>query len=285
LRSNRSDRRRGVADGGPYYGLLENARGRLGRLASAVFHYPTIGSTNDAAAALAETHDAEGIVVVADEQTAGRGRRGHTWFSPAGTGLYVSVVLTPSRAVRDVPRAIRLLTPAAGVALVEAIDAVAGLAVDLKWPNDVCVAGRKLAGILAEGVSSGMAVDFVILGYGINLRTGAYPPDLAGRATSLEAELGCQVDRGRLFVETLAAIAKRYDDLLAGHFDGILDAWRRHAPGASGARVRWNEGSGHHVGVTAGIDQDGALLIRVGERMERIVAGEVQWEIDSGSRL
>ncbi len=243
-----------------------------------MFHYQTIGSTNDAAAALAETRDAEGIVVVADEQTAGRGRRGHTWFSPSGTGLYVSVVLTPSRAVRDVPRAIRLLTPAAGVALVEAIDTAAGLAVDLKWPNDLYVAGRKLGGILAEGASSGMAVDYVILGYGVNVGAGAFPPDVAARATSVETELGRKVDRGRLFVETLAALAKRYDDLLAGNFDGILDAWRRHAPGASGARVRWHDGSGHHTGVTAGIDQDGALLVRAGGRIERIVAGEVLWE-------
>jgi BirA family transcriptional regulator, biotin operon repressor / biotin---[acetyl-CoA-carboxylase] ligase len=243
-----------------------------------VVHYQTIGSTNDAAAALARTAEAEGVVVVADEQTAGRGRRGRTWFSPPASGLYVSVVLTPARAACDPARATRLLTLAAGVALVEAIDETTGLAIDLKWPNDLCAAGRKLAGILAEGVSSGSIADPVVLGYGINVRAVRYPPELAGRVTSLEAELGRSVDRGQLFVETLTAIARRYDDLLAGRFDGILDAWRRHAPGACGSRVRWSDGSGDHTGVTAGIDQEGALFVRVGERTERLVAGELRWD-------
>jgi BirA family biotin operon repressor/biotin-[acetyl-CoA-carboxylase] ligase len=278
LKSNRSESHGEAAGGDPYRAVLERAGGRLGRLASRVFHYSTIGSTNDAAAALALTPDPEGLVVVADEQTGGRGRRGHVWFSPAGSGLYVSVVLTPSRASHDAPRAIRLLTLAAGVALAEAIEAATGLAVDLKWPNDLYIRGKKLGGILAEGASSGPAVDVVVLGYGINVRAAAYPPDVAGRATSLEDEVGRQVDRGWLLVETLAALAKRYDDLLAGNFDGILDGWRRHAPRAIGARVRWNDSSGDHTGITAGIAHDGALLVRVGARTERIVGGDIQWE-------
>jgi BirA family biotin operon repressor/biotin-[acetyl-CoA-carboxylase] ligase len=279
LRSSHSDRPGALPEAGPYRDVLERARGRLGRLATTVVYYGTIGSTNDRAAALAQARDAEGIVVVADEQTAGRGRRGHAWFSPPASGLYVSVVLTPARAACDPARATRMLTLAAGVALVEAIHQITGLAVDLKWPNDLCVGGRKLAGILAEGVSSGAIIDPIVLGYGINVRAARYPPDLAGHVTSLEAELGRDVDREPLFIETLAALARRYDDLLAGTFDGILDAWRRHAPGAYGSRVRWHDGSGGHSGVTAGIDREGALLVRVGDRIDRIVAGELQWDI------
>ena len=102
-------------------------------------------------------------------------------------------------------------------------------------------------------------------------------PELRDRATSLESELGRSVDRYALLVETLAALARRYDDLLAGRFDAILDAWRRLAPAASGARVTWTTLDNEQSGVTAGIDDQGALLVRVGDRMERINSGEVTW--------
>jgi BirA family biotin operon repressor/biotin-[acetyl-CoA-carboxylase] ligase len=105
----------------------------------------------------------------------------------------------------------------------------------------------------------------------------AYPADLRDRATSLESELGRPVDRAALWVETLSALAQRYRDLLAGRFDAILDAWRGRAPGSGGAPVTWSTPAGSLSGVTAGIDDRGALLVRVGERIERIVGGEVRW--------
>jgi BirA family biotin operon repressor/biotin-[acetyl-CoA-carboxylase] ligase len=229
--------------------------------------FPTLGSTNDAAASL--PHRA---VVVAEQQTGGRGRRGHTWFSPPGAGLYVSVVLAPGTARVDPPRATMLLTLAAGVALAEGVEAATGLSVDLKWPNDLLVSRRKLAGILAEGNG-----DTVVLGYGINVLATAFPPELRDRATSLESELGRAVDRDLVLGETLGALSQRYDDLLDGRFDAILDAWRRRAPRASGARVTWTTNEGPRSGVTAGIDDQGALLVRAGDRIERIVSGEVNW--------
>lgn len=277
MKSNPSDLPPEFAD------AIARARPRLGRLGSTILFFPTLGSTNDAAAShIADRSPvvgadlgrpcAEGLVVVADEQTAGRGRRGHAWFSPPGSGLYVSVVLVPARARVDPARATRLLTLAVGVALAEAIDSSAGLRVDLKWPNDLYVARRKLAGILAE--ASG---DAVIVGYGINVTATSFPPDLRGRATSLESELGRVCDRPALLAETLTSLAARYADLLEGRFDAILDAWRRRAPSAQGARVTWTTPGGPVTGVTAGIDDEGALLVRVGDRIERIVAGELQW--------
>jgi BirA family biotin operon repressor/biotin-[acetyl-CoA-carboxylase] ligase len=265
-------------DGRYYRDAIETARARLGRLASTFEFLPTLPSTNDAAlertaeAVLAQ-RDAEGLVVVADEQTAGRGRRGHAWFSPPGSGLYVSVVLAPARARTDPARATLLLTLAAGVAIAEGIAATTGLCIDLKWPNDVQVSRRKLAGILAEGASG----NHVVLGYGINVAPAALPPALRDRATSLESELGRPIDRVRVLVETLAALACRYDDLLIGRFDAILDAWRARAPSAAGARVTWRTNAGLLSGITAGIDGHGALLARVEGRTERIVGGEVSW--------
>jgi BirA family biotin operon repressor/biotin-[acetyl-CoA-carboxylase] ligase len=251
-----------------YERALEKARPRLGSLGSPFCFFPTIGSTNDAAASLAE-----GAVVVADQQTAGRGRSGHSWFSPPASGLYVSVVLAPRLATIDALRATQLVTLGAGVAIAEALESSAGLRADLKWPNDLYVGRRKLAGILAE--SSG---DTVILGYGINIAPSAFPPELRDRATSIESELGRGVDREELFVETLAALSRRYEDLLNGRFDAILDAWRRRAPGAVGARVARTVSGAVEWGVTEGIDDRGALLVRVGDRTERIVSGELTWD-------
>jgi len=269
---------------------IERARPRLGRLGAPLLFFPTIGSTNDVALTRsASAHSAglssldgpgeradvgarsEGLVVVADQQTAGRGRRGHTWFSPPGSGLYVSVVLAPATARVDPARATMLLTLAAGVALAEGIEAATGLRVDLKWPNDLQVSRRKVAGILAEAAGT------VVVGYGINVAATAFPPELRDRATSLESELGRVVARHHVLVETLGALSSRYEDLLAGRFDAILDAWRVRAPDASGARVRWMTAAGERSGVTAGIDDRGALLVHDGERVERIVSGEITW--------
>lgn len=258
----------------PYSAALERAAARFGRLGTSYHFFPTIGSTNDVASSLGS----EGAIVVADEQTAGRGRRGHSWFSPSGSGLYVSVVLTPSRAAVEPPRAVSLLTIAAGVALAEGIRASTGLDVSLKWPNDLFVGRRKLGGILAEAAGPGGAVDTVTLGYGINIAASAFPPDFADRATSLASELGRDIDRAQVLTETLAALAARYDDLLAGRYDAILDGWRRRAPAATGTAVSWTTPGGVVSGRTAGIDRDGALLVSVDGRIARIVSGELSWE-------
>jgi BirA family transcriptional regulator, biotin operon repressor / biotin---[acetyl-CoA-carboxylase] ligase len=270
LKSNRID---DASAGDPlpeeFAAALDRARPRLGRLGTPFVFLRATASTNDVAASMAR----EGTVVVADEQTGGRGRRGRAWFSPPGAGLYVSVVLTPGRARTEADRATAILTLAAGVAVAEGIAAATGLSVDLKWPNDLYVARRKLGGILAEA-----DMPTVTLGYGINVSPAAYPADVAMRATSLESELGRPVDRGLVLAETLAALSHRYDDLLEGRADAILDEWRRRAAGAVGSRVSWLTSAGERRGVTAGIDRWGALTVRTGDGAERIVAGEVKWE-------
>ena len=249
---------------------LDAAASRLGPFTHIEF-LPETGSTNDIALQRAHEGAPHGTVVLADMQTAGRGRRGRAWHSPPEAGVYLSAVLR-AEAWAD---ALSLLTLAAGVAIAEGISAATGLAVDLKWPNDLVVGRRKLAGILAEGT----AHDAIVLGYGINIATTAFPPEISDRATSIQSELGRAIDRHQVFAETLAALAERYQDLLDGRFDAILGAWRRRAPRALGARVRWATQSGEQSGITEGIDDRGALLVRVGDRVERIVSGELVWEI------
>jgi BirA family biotin operon repressor/biotin-[acetyl-CoA-carboxylase] ligase len=251
------------------------ARARLAPLGDRVLYFNSIGSTNDVALSLAAEPGSDGAIVIAEGQTAGRGRLGREWFSPPVSGLYVSVVLRAPSAPVEVSRATGLLTLTAGVALVEAVEAFTGLRGAIKWPNDVYVERRKLAGVLAEAAGGG---ERIVLGYGVNVTARTYPPELHDRATSLESELGRPIERWGLCVETLTSLSARYRDLLSGRFDAILDAWRRLAPASQGAAVRWNTPGGVVRGTTAGIDDRGALLVRVGDRIERIVGGEILWE-------
>lgn len=235
-----------------------------------VHWYDSVSSTNDLALRAAERGAAEWTVIAAEHQTSGRGRLGRTWVSPAGSGLYVSVVLRPSDAVAP------LVTIAAGVALAEGIRVATGLTAGVKWPNDLLVAGRKLAGILAErGV--GPQGSHVVLGFGINVMPAAYPPDIAARATSIEGELGQPVDRGLLFSECLASLAARYLQLQEGSSAAVVAAWRQRAADALNRPVEWDAQSGVKRGVAEDIDGDGALLVRTSLGVERIISGEVRW--------
>jgi len=221
----------------------------------------------DAATALANDGAAHGVVVVADEQTQGRGRRGTTWASPPAAGLYFSFIARP-----EASQALSLITLAAGVAVRDGIRAATGLTADLKWPNDVLVGKRKLAGILAEGLAVGTPDQAIIIGIGVNAQAVAYPSEVRARATSIEGELGRQVDRGVLLSAILIALWDRLARLAHSPGD-ILQAWRAASPNAIGTRVAWDTRNG----VTAGIDDDGALLVKTSSGIERVIAGELQW--------
>jgi BirA family biotin operon repressor/biotin-[acetyl-CoA-carboxylase] ligase len=248
---------------------LANASHRLGLFTGEVLWYASVSSTNDVAGVLADSGAPEGCVVVANAQSAGRGRQGRTWVSPPGAGLYVSALLRPKEDAS-------LLTIAAGVAVAEGIQRATGLAVALKWPNDAFVGQRKVAGILAEANSS-EAGPYVIVGFGINVMPAAYPPDVAVRATSLEGELGRGVDRGLLLAECLGRLATRYADLQCGHAGDVTGAWRRRAAATFGRRVRGEVNGVVVEGVAENIDETGALVVRTAGGLARITAGEVIW--------
>lgn len=236
----------------------------------------SLPSTMDAAAALAAGGAPHGVVVAADEQTAGRGRRGAAWASPPGAGLYFSFVARPALAETAAGRPpLSIITLAAGVGVRQGVAAATGLGANLKWPNDLLVGRRKLAGILAEGVAIGSPGQAVIVGVGVNVQAAAYPPDVEARATSIEGELGRGIDRGALFAEILHALWASLAALEQSPGD-ILRAWRAASPSATGTRVEW-EG---RQGVTAGIDDTGALLVNTAAGLERVIAGELQWHLD-----
>ena len=235
--------------------------------------HASVPSTMDIAAALATQGAAHGVVVAAEQQTAGRGRRGSTWVSPPGAGLYFSIVMRPAfaKATARTPT-LSLLTLACGVGVREGIAAASGLQAQLKWPNDLLVGKCKLAGILAEGLAIGTPEQAVIVGVGVNVQPASYPPDVAARATSIEGELGRAVDRDAVLAAVLDALTARLAALDQNAGD-ILQAWRAASPSAVGTRVEWDG----HRGVTAGIDDTGALLVKTASGVERIIAGELHW--------
>ena len=250
---------------------LVRAEPELGPFKRRILWFPVVPSTNDMAAALAERGAEEGCVVIADAQSAGRGRHGRVWASPPGAGLYVSAILRPSAA------AMPLVTLAAGVALADGIQAASGLSPVLKWPNDVYLSTRKVAGILAEGGVSPAGAHHVVLGFGINVLPAALPPGISARATSLEGELGRPVDRGLLLASCLSALAERYLDLQAGRGAAVLDAWRARGASLLGRPVEWDADGKLARGVAQDIDEAGALLVRTETGIVRVIAGEVRW--------
>ncbi len=249
---------------------LARTGARLGLFQRRVAWHEQVTSTNDLAASLAEQGAVEGSVVAANAQSAGRGRLGRRWESPPGAGLYVSLLLRPPRAV------LPLVTIAAGVAVAEGIEASSGLRPCVKWPNDVLAGPRKLAGILAEAGSSA-AGDHVILGFGINLHPAAFPPDVAARATSIGTELGRRVDRGLVLAECLAAMASRYLALRHGAGNDVVSAWRARAAPHLGRTVEWDHEHRLRHGIAHDIDAGGALLVREGDQIVRVISGEVRW--------
>jgi BirA family biotin operon repressor/biotin-[acetyl-CoA-carboxylase] ligase len=253
---------------------LSRAAPRLGAFGHVRFVAET-GSTNDEALALAADGAPDGTAVIADAQRAGRGRRGRAWFSPPGSGVYLSVVVR----VGQEPVTLSLVTLAAGVASADAVTAVTGLPVELKWPNDLVVGRpwRKVGGVLCESVGGGR-VDAVVVGIGINRGAAAYPPDLRDRATSIETELGRFIDRAPLVVECLACLADRMRQVRERDDDRICRDWRRLGRGGFGQAVRWQDQGVERTGVARDIDAAGALVVDSEGRTERIVAGEVLWD-------
>jgi len=234
--------------------------------------FDSVPSTMDLVADAAASGASAGYVALADQQTAGRGRRGRTWCSPPGAGLYFSYLARPTRHLE-------LVTLAAGVGVLNGIAEATGLRPHLKWPNDVLVGPRKLAGLLAEGAHLGSVAGAVTIGVGLNVEPAAYPPEVAHRATSLRAELGRGASRDELFTAVLEHLADVLDRLESGEVDGILQAWRAASPSAVGTLVTWTDTGGEHRGVTEGIDDSGALLVRTQSGLERVIAGELAWHL------
>jgi BirA family biotin operon repressor/biotin-[acetyl-CoA-carboxylase] ligase len=238
-------------------------------------HFYKIGSTNTAAMAAAAEGAPEGSVFVAEEQTAGRGRGAHVWESARSAGIYCSVVLRPALPPSDV----LVLSLAAGLAVREAIEQVnARVSADLKWPNDVLIAGKKVCGILTEMNAEATRVRYVVVGIGINVNQASFPKDLEDAATSLRLATGSEWSRVELVVALLKLLDREYRLLVerADARPSILRRFEEKSSWVRGRQVRVEENATRVEGITEGLDERGFLQVRTAQGLRTILSGTVR---------
>ena len=256
---------------------LEEVREKLNttRIGRQLVCLPETVSTNADAFHLAEEGAEEGTTVIADAQNGGKGRRGRVWSSPAGVNLYCSVVLRPEIMPHEAPQ----LTFLSAVAVARAIEGTTALQPEIKWPNDVLINGRKVAGLLNEMSAETDRVNFVILGIGANLNMtqAQFPADLRSPATSLLLEQGLPVNRAQFAARMLGELDRLYTDFLQHGFGPVRDEWQQRC-NANGREVVVSEAGVETVrGMFDGIDGDGALMLRFPDgTVERILSGDVR---------
>lgn len=230
----------------------------------------SVGSTSDVARRLAQRGDPEGTLVIAEEQTAGRGRQGRSWIAPSGSGLLLSLVFRPSLAPAELPQ----LLMASSLAVAQAIEDATGLPVRLKWPNDILLEGKKAGGILIEASLSGDELDYAVVGIGLNVNLDAAQiPEIAGSATSLSTELGRRVPRLQVLQSLLQSMEEEYLRLQSG--ESPHSRWAARLAQLGQALVV-NTPWGREEGRLDRVGEDGTLFLRREDGTEvRITVGDV----------
>jgi len=255
------------------YDLAELESSLAGTVFAGKLHFsPVTDSTNTDTLLAARSGAPHGSVWFADEQWAGRGRGDHAWHSSAGEGLYMSLLLRPPIPAIRLP----LLPLAAGLAAAEAIRTIAGLSVDLRWPNDLMLGSRKAGGILVESKISNGYVDFAVVGIGINVHQRAFTEYLATPATSLDLELKRSVSRQHLLLSLLKSLEREAHALLEPTAGVTIPA--RVEQASTWIRGRHVEVHGPQscTGITAGLDENGFLLVRTANGLVTIQTGGIR---------
>src|SRR4051794_38385595 len=250
--------------------LLPVATRRIGR---PLWHYETVPSTMPLAHELAASGASDGTALLAEEQAAGRGRRGRAWAAPKGSAILCSLICRPPLRPDD----LFLLTAAVSVGLCTGIERATGLRPRVKWPNDLLLDDRKLAGVLCESRFAGSGLAHAVAGFGLNVTLQAADfPNVPGAVppTSLALALGRPVDRLELLRAILEEIDAAYDLLWQGELDRVREDWQSRLAG-QGEAIRVETEHGPLLGDFVGVDRSGALLLRTGDGTERILVGDV----------
>jgi BirA family biotin operon repressor/biotin-[acetyl-CoA-carboxylase] ligase len=242
------------------------------RLGTRFHYFRDIDSTNNYARALAQDGAPEGVVVVAEQQSQGRGRLARPWVSPPNVNLYCSIILRPTLPPARAPQ----ITLAAAVALSDTVAGFSPAPPAIKWPNDILAGGKKLAGVLTEAVSDSRKIEFVILGIGVNINYDpeSMPPEIRQRATSLSELAGQRVSREDFLRRLIQDLDRCYAILEADGFAALAPRWDARF-GLRGRSVRVEMTDGNIAGRAVGIDEEGLLIVESSAGRRRIVAGDV----------
>ena len=259
----------------PFSGALVLSELKTDFVARELYFYSETDSTNSRAMELARAGAVEGTAVIADSQTGGKGRLGRKWFSPKGTNLYTSIILRPPVAPREAPS----MTLLFAVAVSEAIEAFTNalLVPTVKWPNDVLLGERKVAGVLTEMAAEMDRVEYVVCGVGVNLNmdTLKSETETGVRAASLKEAASSEIERARFTRELYYTLEKWYKIYLKDGIAPVTTAWRSYFA-AEGKQIRVDAINRVVEGVCAGIDESGSLLVRASSgEIERITSGEM----------
>jgi len=249
-------------------GLCTNVFGRKN-----IIYLKETDSTNTRAKELAAQGAPEGTLIIAEKQTKGRGRRGRNWFSPSGGGIYFSLILRPAISPGETPR-ITLMT---AVVLAETLISMMKLKLRIKWPNDILVNGKKLAGILTEISTEMDAVNYIVVGLGMNVNTRFenFPSEIKKSATSILIEAGNRVPRIKFIQNYLKLYEKYYNMFKKNDFEPIMKRWKELAD-IIGKQIRVDVIGKTHIGKVIDVDNDGVLILKDDQgRLQRIFSGDV----------
>ncbi len=237
-----------------------------------VKYAPEVDSTNTWAKREAENGAPEGTVLVADMQTAGKGRRGRSWSSPSGHSIYMSLILRPD----IMPDRASMLTLVAGLSAAQAIRGLTGLETWIKWPNDLVISDKKICGILTEMSLQMECINYVVVGIGINVNMTEFPEEIANKATSLCLEKGQTVRRAEVIAEVLSHFEKNYYRFLkTGDLSGLADDYNKVLVNRN-REIRVMEPGNEYMGTTGGINEKGELMVTKEDGTEvAVYAGEV----------
>lgn len=238
-----------------------------------IVHFKEISSTNLIAKELAAQGAPEGTLIIAEKQTNGRGRRGRNWFSPSGDGIYVSLILRPAVSPGEAPG----ITLMSAVAVAEALLSLVDMEVRIKWPNDILVNGRKIAGILTEISTEMDAIDYIVVGLGLNVNMPfeSFPEEIREKATSILMVTGKRFSRIRLIQAYLRWYEKYYGMYKSGDFDSIMKRWKEFAD-IIGRKVMVDVIGNKYIGEITAVDNDGVLILKDDEqRSHRIFSGDL----------
>ena len=239
-------------------------------LAKNIIYLPTVDSTNQEVKRIASTHP-NGTVVIAEQQTAGKGRLGRVWSSPNGTGLWLSILLKPEIA----PNQIAGITPVCGLGVCKAIRKYTGLNALIKWPNDIIIGNKKICGILTETSVEADNINYAVTGIGINVNTTEFDDNIKHKATSLRIETGSVINRENLFKEIMLPLEEYLDNYFSNPEGGISEEYIALCA-TLGRKVTVNRGKSIFSGKAVAVETTGDLIVELSDgTVEKVSSGEV----------